>query len=63
MVFFEDFMKKFFGMVIEIQIQKDGPKKYSDLFFEDLRKINNIYEFNFDYDVFFIIPIQLQLDI
>ena len=51
--FLEDFMKKIFGMVIEIQIQKDGPKKYSDLFFEDLGKINNIYEFNFDYDVFF----------
>lgn len=51
--FFEDFMKKIFEMVIEIQIKKDGPKFYSDLFFEDLRKINNIYEFNFDYDVFF----------
>jgi hypothetical protein len=39
--------------MIESEINKKGEKYYSNLFFENLKLIDNIYEFNFDYDIIF----------
>lgn len=49
---FEDFMKTVFELIFEVQIKQKGAKYYSDLFFDELKSINNIYEFNMDYDIF-----------
>ena len=51
--FFEDFMNRIFKLMIESEINKKGEKYYSNLFFENLKLIDNIYEFNFDYDIIF----------
>lgn len=51
--FFQDFMNRIFKLMIESELNKKGEKYYSNLFFENLKSINNIYEFNFDYDIIF----------
>ena len=51
--FFQDFMNRIFKLMIESELNKKGEKYYSNLFFENLKSINNIYEFNFDYDIVF----------
>lgn len=51
--FFQDFMNCIFKLMIESELNKKGEKYYSNLFFENLKSINNIYEFNFDYDIIF----------
>lgn len=51
-IIFEDFMKDIFEIMVESQIKEKGEKYYSNLFFEELKKMNNIYEFNIDYDIY-----------
>jgi len=51
--FFEDFINRIFKLAIESEINKKGDKFYSNLFFKSLKEINNIYEFNFDYEIIF----------
>jgi len=46
-------MNRIFKLMIESELNKKGEKYYSNLFFENLKSINNIYEFNFDYDIIF----------
>jgi hypothetical protein len=51
--FFEDFINLIFKLMIESEINKKGDKYYSNLFFGNLKAINNFYKFNFDYNIIF----------